>query len=58
MALSGIFLILFVVPIGTISVGKSIVCKINLEEMEKPINNTLLSEDMTFIIKSSETFKL
>lgn len=58
MALSGIFVILFVVPVGTISVGKSVVCKINLEGMEKPVSNTLLSEDMTFIITSKETCKL
>ena len=52
MALSGIFLVLFVVPIGTISVGQSIVCKVNLEETEKPMSNALSSKYMTFTIKS------
>lgn len=42
MALPRIFLILFVVPIGTISVGKSIICKINLEDMNRQMNNAFV----------------
>lgn len=57
-ALPGIFLVLFVVPIGTVSVGQSIVCKINLEETERPMSSVLSSKYMTFTIKSEETGKL
>lgn len=42
MAFSRIFLILFVVPIGTISVAKSIICKINLEDMNREMNNAFV----------------
>lgn len=51
-ALPGIFLVLFVVPVGTVSVGQSVVCKINLEETERPMSNALSSKCMTFTIKS------
>lgn len=49
MAFSRIFLILFVVPVGTISVGKSVICKINLEDKWTMLSS---SENVTFIIKS------
>lgn len=42
MAFFRIFLILFVVPIGTISVGKSIICKINLEDVNRQMNNVFV----------------
>ena len=42
MAFFRIFLILFVVSIGTISVGKSIICKINLEDMNRQMNNAFV----------------
>lgn len=42
MAFPRIFLILFVVPIGTISVAKSIICKINLEDMNRQMNNAFV----------------
>lgn len=42
MALFRIFQILFVVPIGTISVGESIICKINLEDMNREMNDAFV----------------
>lgn len=42
MAFLRVFLILFVVPIGTVSVGKSIICKINLEDMSRQMNNAFV----------------
>lgn len=42
MAFPRVFLILFVVPTGTISVGKSIICKINLEDMNRQMNNAFV----------------
>lgn len=37
-----IFLIFFVVPTGTISVGESIISKINLEDMSRDMNDAFV----------------
>lgn len=47
-----IFLIFFVVPTGTISVGESIISKINLEDMSRDMNDAfVLWKSITFLIK-------